>query len=532
MVLAIAALLLSAASVAAPRAKPPFRVLFNNDATNITSCSSPFNPNAGPFNGEHIAASVDEATVKGVHVHLLQPGLGWVPWWQSEVYPMAAHAAYVKARGGRGLSAWDQFVLKGGDVVQLFIDRCRQRGVVPFISFRMNDAHHIFRYTDIKDAAKRETAMGVCRFYAEHPEYRMGKGDKGYEWYEHMQNWKHAEVREYKLKQIEELCRKYDLDGLELDFMRHWKLFRLDETTAKERAAIVTQFVRRVREALDHGAKPGKRRWLCVRVPCYVEMHDDVGIDLPAMVAAGVDMVNLSSHYHTVMDWDVAKIRAALPPQVGLYAEMHYVTTLCPQDAMRRTTPRQFYTAAHVAYSRGADGVSTFNFHYYRGSRRIKGERTEPPFDVFEHLGNRDWLARQPQHYVVGFVYGDIMCGARRHTGRAIRPKVKVGKPVTLDLDLAPPTGGWQKGGRLRMQSRELLGDSEWRATFNGTALKPTADVSEPYPNPYPPALGRPENYRAWLVPAGTMKDGPNHLEIVMAKGKPVQLFYLDLAAE
>jgi len=514
------------------QAKPPFRVLFSNDATNITSCSSPFNPGGRPLRGEFIAVSVDEAAVKGVDVHLLQPGLGWVPWWQSEVYPMADHAAYVAARGGRGLSSWDKFVLKGGDIVQLFITRCRQRGVVPFISFRMNDAHHIFRHADIKEAVEREVAMGVCRFYAEHPEHRMGKGERGYGWYEHMQNWRHRAVRDYRLSQIEELCRKYDFDGLELDFMRHWKLFRLDETTAKERAAIVTEFVRRVRKALDERVGSGRRRWLCVRVPCYAEMHDEVGIDLPAMVAAGANMVNVSSHYHTVMDWDVAKIRAVVPSHVGVYPEMHYVVTLCPQGAMRRTTPQQFYTAAHVAYSRGADGVSTFNFHYYRGSRRIKGERAEPPFHVFERLGDRDWLARRPQHYAVGYVYGDIMCAARRHTGRALRPKAKVGKPITLSLDLAPPTGGWHKGGRLRIQSREALGDSEWRAVLNGAVLEPTVDVSEPYPNPYPPALGKPDNYRAWFVPAGAMVAGANRIEIVMSKGKPVQLFYLDLAAE
>jgi hypothetical protein len=84
----------------------------------------------------------------------------------------------------------------------------------------------------------------------------------------------------------------------------------------------------------------------------------------------------------------------------------------------------------------------------------------------------------------------------------------------------------------MRIQARELLGSSEWEATLNGVALEPTADVSEPYPNPYPPALGEPGSYRAWSVPAHAMKHGANRIEIVMTRGEPVQLFYLDLAAQ
>jgi len=545
--IALAALAGTASAAASPatpeatdgRPSAPFRVLFSNDATNITSCPSPWNPEHGPFRKEYLLHSVDETAGTGIDVHLLQPGLGWVPWWQSDVYPMAEHVEFL-ARVGRRPSSWEKFVLAGGDVVQTFVARCRERGLTAFVSVRMNDAHHIFRNDEIADPKRRADAMAVCRFYHEHPEFRMGERTQGYPWYPYVLDWSHQEVRDYKFRLIDELCRKYDFDGLELDFMRHPKYFRLDRTTAAQRAAILAGFVQRVRRVLDATAKPGARRWLCVRVPPYVETHADVGIDLRALADAGVDMVNVAPHYFTVMTSDVAAIRRMLPERVRVYHELHYATVVGPPAevdgrkvrTVRRTTPQQFYTAAHLTYARGGDGISTFNFHYYRGARPtdVYGPPQEPPFRVLRHLGDPDWLARQPQHYIVGRTGSAILDHAQAHMGRHFRLPVKEGEPMRLTLDMAPPTGGWKEGGRLRLQAARGLGTSEWEARLNGARLEPTDDVSEPYPNPYKVALGEPADYRAWIVPARLCRAGANLIEITLTKGKPVRLCCVDLA--
>jgi len=537
LLLALAAPAPAAGENPPERPAAPFRVLFSNDATNITSCTSPWNPTHGPFREEYLLASVDETADRGVDVHMLQPGLGWVPWWQSEVYPMADHAALVK-QVGRRLSSWEKYVLGGGDLVRTFVRRCRKRDLTPFVSLRLNDGHHIFRHYRMDDPQKREAAMAACRFYHEHPEYRMGPGTEGYDWYPFVLDWRHAAVRDYTFRLIEELCRNYDLAGLELDFMRHPKYFRLDRTTAEERSAILTGFVRRVRRTLDATAKPGSYRWLCVRVPPYVETHAAVGIDLEAFAEAGVDMVNLGPHYFTVMTSEVARVRRMLPKRVRLYHEVHYAVAVGPPAevdgektrTVRRTIPQQFYTAAHLTYARGGDGVSTFNFHYYRGARDVFGTPQEPPFEVLSRLGDPDWLSRQPQHYALGRTGSRILEDAQAHTARAFRSNVVQGEPVHLALDMAPPEGGWRDGGRLRVQATRPLGGSRWQAALNGTPLEPTDDVSEPYPNPYPVALGDPSHYRAWLVPAGLCRPGTNRIDLTMTRGKPVRLCYLDLA--
>lgn len=71
---------------AAAAQKVPFRVLFSNDTTNITSNASPFHKRGEPFTEDKLRASVDE-TVGNSDVHMLQPGGGRVPWWKSKVAP-------------------------------------------------------------------------------------------------------------------------------------------------------------------------------------------------------------------------------------------------------------------------------------------------------------------------------------------------------------------------------------------------------------------------------------------------------------
>ena len=60
----------------------------------------------------------------------------------------------------------------------------------------------------------------------------------------------------------------------------------------------------------------------------------------------------------------------------------------------------QFETTAHWAYALGGDGVSLFNFAYYREFGPFSGDRgpfSEPPFGVLKLLGDPEYLARQSQ---------------------------------------------------------------------------------------------------------------------------------------
>ena len=62
---------------------PPFRVIYSNDTTHTLSCLRPEERRRVGFTDGLLRKSITEAG--GVDAHFLQPGLGWIPWWQSKI---------------------------------------------------------------------------------------------------------------------------------------------------------------------------------------------------------------------------------------------------------------------------------------------------------------------------------------------------------------------------------------------------------------------------------------------------------------
>ncbi len=505
----------------AQRRKAPFRVLYSSDTTHILTCASPWRPRGAKLSAAMFHAAVDEAADAGADAHLLQPGLGWVPWWPSKVLPLDAHAAWFREHfDSKNSSAFVRFVLDGGDFVKLTLDRCRERGMAGFVSFRLNDAHH---KADADDP-KKARGDSVPRFYAEHPEFRLGPQPEQTGYAAMLHNWAIPEVREFKFRLIEDLCRNYDLDGLELDFLRHPHFFRLGETNRDQRRAVMTEFVARVRRLLDETGRDGRHRWLCVRIPAHLASHDKLGLDVAALATAGVEMFDLSTYYHTEQQTSLAEIRRLVPDA----AVFHELTQCTANDghSHRRSTPEQLSTTAHLAYARGADGVALFNFQYYREqSHEPDPPCVEPPFAIVKTLREPARVDAAPQHYFIGRNYSEPR-PPRRQLPRIVAP----GTTSRFTLDLAPPAGGWQRPGRLRIQSAIAMPTSRWSASLNGIALASSDDISEPFSNPLTQLLGTPAALRAWTVPVEHCRDGRNEIEFTLAEGPATELIFLDLA--
>lgn len=515
------------------RPRAPFRLLYSNDTTNVGGVVSPYHKAREPFLPEMLEASVDETAGKGVDAHFLQPGLGMVPMWPSKVLPLAEHYQWIKERYNQEPDVYGKYVLGGGDVVKVFLDRCREKGLAGFISLRMNDAHHK-EFADTPQGQKPggNLAMSVTRWYAEHPEWRIKAGSK--RGADVVLNWAVPEVRARPLALIGELCAQYDLDGLELDFMRFPSLFRAEETTAAQRVAIMAGFVQEVRAILDRTARAGKHRWLCLRIPCLLKGLDALGLDPAALTEAGADMLNVSASYFTAQTTDLAEIRRQAPA-AAVYLEMCHSTwngekLQAGYDVFpfRRTTREQFQTTAHLAYARGADGVSLFNFAYFRehGSPR-RGLFGEPPFDVLPSLTKPASLAKLPQHWFLAPGWDNP------YVRPPILPReVSARKTATFQMDMAPPSGGWTKDARLRLQFSQPLAGAALRVRLNGQELAATEDISETFATPFSTMLGEPNQLRAWIVPAAHLYDGVNALEVTLLGGGKVKITFIDLAVK
>ena len=516
--------------------KAPFRVIYSNDTTNILTCISPYHARRQPFRPEMLEATVDEVAGTGVDAHFIQLAHGQVPWYRSKVYPIKEHIEWWKEHFGVDPMAVKpnsvhQYLLEGGDLLQVFVDRCRKTGQAPFVSLRLNDVHFA---NHVHEKGNADGQHAISRFYVENLDCRLG--DDLNDWLQRTLDWSRDRVREHMFAMIEEQCEGYDIDGFELDFMRFPHFFDLERTTSAERAGVMTGFVSRVRQLLDRTARPGRHRWLCVRIPAFRSAHDALGIDLAQWVTAGVEMVNLSYHYFTEQDGDLAAIRE-LAPEVSMYVEMTHATAIGrnvtggehDNFTFRRTTPQQFRTTAHLAYAAGLDGVSAFNFVYYREhGGAARGPFDEPPFEVFHSLREPATVARGPHHYILGNVW-DCPPIPNRPLPRQVTP----GATEDFRIQMAPPSGGWTADGCLRIQAEEDLGDSRWSAQLNGHTLIETDRRVEPFGNPYSPMLGAANQHRAWTVPADGLKNGVNDILVKMESGtQPVRLVFVDIAVE
>lgn len=524
--------------------KYPFRTLYSNDTVNTVSCISPFNSRGDKFTGGHLEAAVDETADIGVDVHMLQPGLTVVPWWKSRQYPYEEHIRWYKETYGADISdnPYVDFMLDGGDMVEVFVKRCRKRGIKPFISLRLNDSHGK-EFVDQEGGGKILEIPGyalhcVNRFYRENPQFRIDPDPArvGKEfWHTRVLNWANPEVVEWMFGFIREICEGYDIDGLELDFMRHSNFFRVEDTSFEERSNIMTSFVSRVRKLLDSTESPGRHRWLAARLPCYLECYSPMGIDIPAFEAAGVEILNLSHHYHTAHQTDLAEIRK-WAPKAAVHLELtHSVANVgtvpgkYDTSLFLRTTDEQFHTAAHVAYSHGAQGVSVFNFAYFREfGAPGRGPFNEPPFHIFNQIRDPGFVATRPQHYFLAASTG----WAKNHGRENVLPHTFRGRSSErFRLDFCQPTGGWTRDGRLRIRARKSLAGTVWAAKLNEFLLPECNDRSQLYPTRYDEAHScDDELLRAWRVPHRFMRNGLNFLELsLVSEGHTASIHYLEI---
>lgn len=164
---------------------------------------------------------------------------------------------------------------RGVDPYEVWIGECRKRGVEAWVSMRMNDYH----FADVTNYFRNTT---FCRSRKD-----LWVEQNPTNWAGHALDYAKLEVRDYNLKQVREICRRWDADGIELDWMRSPPHFRANEGRAN--AAVLTAFMREVRAETERvGRQRGRKYKLVVRVPSSLEVALATGIDVPAWVREGL----------------------------------------------------------------------------------------------------------------------------------------------------------------------------------------------------------------------------------------------------
>jgi len=98
---------------------------------------------------------------------------------------------------------------QGVDPTGRIDNRCHKKGISPWVSIRMNDMH---------DAHLPDSPIH-SRFWREHPEYWRYQ-NRFNAWTDRAFDYGQKPVRDYTMSLVQELCERYDFNGLELDWLR------------------------------------------------------------------------------------------------------------------------------------------------------------------------------------------------------------------------------------------------------------------------------------------------------------------------
>jgi hypothetical protein len=500
-----------------------YKVLFNHDVMWPHSKLGKNSDGKTLTDAEQVQHHVDLVADANCDVLMLcANSLYQIPAWDSDHYPFWRkdfHTREFKGMGCSGYKRVGKLILGGFDVIQIAQDRARERGIAFFLSWRMNECHWI----EIEDS---DTAS---RFWREHPEYRIGgptapllpRGSKGSSIYRKLLSlcFLHKPVRDYQFGFIDELCTRYDIDGLELDFLR-WPYFFPDEMSFEEKAPIMTAFIRRVREMLDR--RQGKHIPICARVANRLDFVRDMGLDLRACINEGlIDMVNVASCFITQPDGDIEAFRKTFP-KTPLHAEICHCIS-AGRDGRRIMTREMFHATAHSFLERGVDGISLFNLPYARPRGQLW-----PDYEPIRHITDREFLATRPKHYFVGW---NRM--AKEVYGKQLPVELDGNQPVTLRIHVAD-TRPAQTFSRsiLRLKSKADTTSRKIAALCRDVCLSKTIHEGELFPTPYDGGI--PEThavYKDYVVPLNLLKKGWNTFEFHLKdSGKAVTLMRMELA--
>jgi hypothetical protein len=302
-----------------------------------------------------------------------------------------------------------EMISAGNDPPRVLIEHGHKSGLDVFCAFRMNDSHdgrivekaHL-GFTGTKISMRRpvwqngqfieENIRGyICKFKREHPELLIGEHEALTRLCSIAFDYSHQTVRDFRLALIEEACQKYDIDGIELDFLRHPIYFKPGQEQAN--MDLMTELISKVRSVLDRiGQSRGKYLTLAVRTLVPLEASRSVGLDVEAWLQAG---------FLDVLIGGVEERNQLQLSDVVQVAHAHNcsVAASIRTDSLRDYGPEAFRAIAANHYRAGVDGLYLFNMTALRYKRGKPGFGPGYDFQPLREIGSFEEIQFQNKRY-------------------------------------------------------------------------------------------------------------------------------------
>jgi hypothetical protein len=400
----------------------------------------------------------------------------------------------------------------GTDPLRVMVDFGRKHGVEIFWSFRLNDTH------DGSTADYGPVMFRANRLKQEHPEWLIGSPQqkpKFGAW--SAVDFARAEIRELAFRYVEEVCRGYDVDGVEIDFFRHPVFFKRAAQAGvachDEERALMTGLIARMRAMTEaEGLRRGRPILVALRVPDSIEYARAIGLDLPRWLEDGLVDLLVTGGYFRLNDLAYS-VALGRKHGVKVYPSLDESRVRDEQARKLRSSTAAYRGRALEAWSAGADGVYLFNSF-------------NPTDAIWRELGSPAQLAAKEQVYFASVLgQGAAAGGALPHADFMRIPRLNPASPLALQpgqtvettLAIGGAPGGTDRGQSakavLRLQFNRAPAVGAVAVKVNGTAAPE----------------GRLEGH--WLeveLRAGLLRTGANVVAVALAPAAPA-LAWTDL---
>lgn len=476
-------------------------IIYNNDGYDV------FNPDAPATREGFLSVRMD---------HIEGCGVGTVFYCTtiSSVFTHNSKVLEVYGRGGGPSGARNNRILpallqQGTDPLRLVIERCRQQQQEIFWTLRLNDIHDYSRTTSRArwKHERPELIMGTPEDAA-----RFDQRDPRIVWT--LADFERKEIRDLMVRAVAEVLENYDVDGIDLDFLRHacyFKETRLGEPVTPAHRQLLTDMVRQMRELmLASSERRGKPILLSARVLETMSANRHYGFALDEWLEGGLlDFVILggytpyTSPARELVEWCHGR-------NVPVYACMveealrlaGWSGPPIPHAELTQHSLESWRGAATNTWAVGVDGIMTFNLFADRSSREICR-------NVLREIGDPKNLQRKDKIFGLEHLQDDDYGFLFRTVSREGRLPVTIRKLTTVTRVLPVADDLRALAGRIRRLRLRLYLD-HFRAPdnvevrLNGVALTTAPE--------------QPQWLAADVAPQ-VMKQGPNELAVSFRGG-------------
>ncbi len=391
-----------------------------------------------------------------------------------------------------------ELVDQGADCLRLVVDYAHANRMEAFWSMRMNDTHDVEYRPD-------KPYLLYPPLKEQHPEWLVGdplKRTPHGRW--SSVNYAVPAVRDLAFGYIAEVCRNYDVDGIELDFFRHLCYFPSTANGGTASAAereLLTGLMRRVRSLTEEvGMQRGRPILVAIRVPDSVGFSRDLGFDLEHWLGEGLVDILITTCYFQLNPWPVS-VELGHRYGVAVYPCLSDSRVL-GETRFRRHSFESLRGRASNAWLAGPDGLHLFN-------------EFNPASPFWKELGSPATLVGKDKLFFVTMRDGNPASYLAGGGMYSTLPVLTPGSPLALEPGVAAPVellvgedvaaavaANRVPQATLHVRTVGLADPGRLSAACNGTPLAAAIPAAD------------------WLdfpLPASALNRGSNRFELTLA---------------